>query len=283
VRNDTGVYEGGEISTFYDPMIAKLCTWAPTRSGAINAMENALDRFEIEGVGHNIAFLQAVMNQQRFNEGRLSTAYIAEEFPDGFNGVELDEEVLAGIAAFAACAGFRREPGIGRQRAVILGGRVRQYEVSQTGEGFVLSHDGGHSRVELEWRPGDKIARVVVDGISRVLQVGRITGGFRVRYRGADLAIKVVTPRVAELLEIMPEKIVPDMSRFLLCPMPGQVVALEVKEGQVVEDGQALAIVEAMKMENVLRAEKRVRVATIHVEVGGILAVDEIIMEFEGI
>jgi len=280
VRNDTGVYEGGEISTFYDPMIAKLCTWALGRAGAIEAMSEALDRFEIEGVGHNIPFLQAVMDQERFKEGRLTTAYIAEEFPDGFAGVELDEEVLAEIAAFAACAGYRCEPGLGGERVVIMGERVWRFEVSEGEEAFVLAHDEGRNRVELNWQPGDKIARIKVDGVEWVLQVQPVTGGFRVRYRGADLEMKVVTPRVAKLMEMMPVKIPPDMSKFLLCPMPGQVVRLDVKEGDIVEDGQSLAIVEAMKMENVLRAEKRVRIAQIRVEVGGILAVDEIIMEF---
>ncbi|VAW22375.1 Propionyl-CoA carboxylase biotin-containing subunit, partial [hydrothermal vent metagenome] len=283
VRNDTGVYEGGEISTFYDPMIAKLCTWAPDRMAAIKAMGEALDLFEIKGVGHNIPFLQAVMDQQRFKEGRLTTAYIAEEFPDGFAGVELSQDILDHLALFAACAAYRVEPGLGGERVVVMGKQHWRFAVSEQDGAFLLVDDKGQSRVDLDWRPGQTLARIVVDGKSRILQVSPVTGGFRIYYRGADLEMKVVTPRVAELMELMPVKIPPDMSRFLLCPMPGQVVRLDVGEGDIVEDGQPLAIVEAMKMENVLKAEKRVRVAKIHVEVGGILAVDEVIMEFDEI
>ncbi len=281
VRNDTGVFEGGEISTFYDPMIAKLCTWGPDRASAIAGMEEALDEFEIEGVEHNIPFLQVVMVQQRFREGKLTTGYIAEEFPDGFNGVELSEDVLGDIAAFAACAAYRIEPDIGHIRAVVLGDRVWRFDVTEREDAFAVYHHGEQSRFDVNWRPGDSIARIMVDDVSRILKVERLTGGFRIRYRGADLMMKVVTPRVAELMNLMPIKIAPDMSRFLLCPMPGQVVRLDVAEGDIVEEGQALAIVEAMKMENVLKAPKRARVGKIHVEVNSVLAVDEVIMEFE--
>jgi len=283
VRNDTGVFEGGEISTFYDPMIAKLCTWAPDRASSIKAMEEALDGFEIIGVEHNIPFLQAVMGQQRFREGRLTTGYIAEEFPDGFDGVELDPNVLGDIAAFAACAAYRIEPDIGHIRAVVMGERFWRFDVTERDEAFVAYHHGGQSRVDVNWRLGDSIARITVDDVLRILKVERLTGGFRIRYRGADLVMKVVTPRVAELMELMPAKIHPDMSRFLLCPMPGQVVRLDVAEGDIVEEGQALAIVEAMKMENVLKAEKRATIAKIHVGVSDVLAVDAVILEFEKI
>ncbi|MCF6327514.1 MAG: acetyl/propionyl/methylcrotonyl-CoA carboxylase subunit alpha [Devosiaceae bacterium] len=281
VRNDTGVFEGGEISTFYDPMIAKLCTWAPDRDGAILAMAEALDEFEIEGVSHNIPFVQAVMDQQRFKEGRLTTAYIVEEFPDGFTGVELEPDVMGDIAAFAACAAYRVEPNIGHIRAVVMGDRLWRFDVTERDEAFVAYHHGGQSRIDINWQSGDSIARIMVDDVARILKVERLTGGFRIRYRGADLAMKVVTPRVAELMELMPVKIAPDMSKFLLCPMPGQVVRLDVAEGDIVEEGQALAIVEAMKMENVLRAEKRAKVGKILADVGSVLAVDEVIMEFE--
>ncbi len=286
VRNDTGVYEGGEISTFYDPMIAKLCSWGTTRSEAIEAMEHGLDCFEIEGVGHNIPFLQAVMGQERFQQGRLTTAYIAEEFPDGFSGVELAPPVLQHIAAFAACAKYiveNRGLNLEKKQAfsVLFGGQRRGFEVEGHGENVTVTQAGRQSAVEMDWAPGETLGRIVIDHHELLLQVRPVTGGFRIRYRGAELKMLVLRPRVADLMALMPVKIAPDMSKFLLCPMPGQVVQLDVAQGDIVEDGQTLAIVEAMKMENVLKAQKRARVGKIHVEVGGNLAVDEVIMEFE--
>ncbi|HHB82106.1 MAG TPA: ATP-grasp domain-containing protein, partial [Devosia sp.] len=283
VRNDTGVFEGGEISTFYDPMIAKLCTWAPDRGAAIKAMADALDVFQIEGVGHNIPFLQAVMGQGRFLQGRLTTGYIAEEFPDGFNGVELDEASLGRLAAFAACAAFGRSKNgaSNHLQSVVMGEKRWDFDVEQRGDKFFVGLSGAQSIVNLHWLPGDTLAIFEVDGEKLQVQVKKITAGFHLRYRGADIEMKVVTPRVADLMKLMPVKVAPDMSRFLLCPMPGVVVGLNVEIGDIVEDGQSLAVVEAMKMENVLRAQKRARVSKIVADVGAILAVDAVIMEFE--
>jgi len=289
VRNDTGVFEGGEISTFYDPMIAKLCTWAPTRPEAIDAMAVALDGFEVEGVGNNLPFLAAVMEQQRFRDGRLTTLYIAEEFPDGFSGATLTEEQRFDVEAAAALMMARRE-----QRR---GGAVTQSDwhvQSPAGAGLVrLTQQGQETVVEtgwrsaaahLSWQPGDSLARLDwSDGRQAVLKVSPTTSGFRIRYRGADLKLLVLRPHVAALLKHMPVKTPPDMSKFLLCPMPGQVVRIDVAEGDVVEDGQTLAIVEAMKMENVLKAEKRARVSKVHAVPGAVLAVDQVILEFEAV
>ncbi|MDB5561253.1 MAG: acetyl-CoA carboxylase [Hyphomicrobiales bacterium] len=293
VRNDTGVFEGGEISTFYDPMIAKLCTWAPTRLQAIDAMAVALDEFEVEGVGHNLPFLSAVMQQQRFRDGRLTTGYIAEEFPQGFTDVALDERVLGQIAAFACCAAYTAESrGFAdagsavlfhpsHERAVVIGAQRWQFDIVEKDNEFWLTRgDGGKTLVEMHWEPGDSIARVRVDGDILRLKVSRLTGGFRIRHRGADLTVKVLLPKVADLLRHMLVKLPPDLSQYLLCPMPGQVVRIEVIEGDIVEDGQTLAIVEAMKMENVLKAEKRSRIAKVHVSKGAVLAVDQVILEF---
>jgi propionyl-CoA carboxylase alpha chain len=295
IRNDTGVHEGGEISTFYDPMIAKLCTWAPTRAEAIDAMAVALDEFEIEGVGHNLPFLSAVMDQSRFREGRLTTGYIAEEFPNGFSGVELPDEVLERIAGFACCAAYVHEsrgfvdPGHAalqqptHERTVVIGTQHWLFSVTERHGEFWLTHSGRKTLIEMNWAPGDTIARARVDGEVLVMKAKRQTGGFRIRYRGADLEVKVLQPRVAELLALMPKKIAPDLSKFLLCPMPGQVVRIDVAEGDIVEDGQPLAIVEAMKMENVLKAEKRARISKVRVAQGAVLAVDEVILEFEAV
>jgi len=296
VRNDTGVYEGGEISMYYDPMIAKLCTWAPDRAGAIEAMRVALDGFELEGIGHNLPFLSAVMDHERFTSGNITTAFIAEEYPDGFEGVTLGAEDLRRVAA--ASAAMHRVAEIRRTR---VSGRLGNHErvvgtdwvVTAQGERFdvaiaadpdgatVTFADGAVMRVASDWTPGDQLARLDVDGTALVLKVGKIPGGFRLRTRGAELKVHIRTPRQAELAELMPEKLPPDTSKFLLCPMPGLIVKIDVAEGDEVQEGQALATVEAMKMENILRAEKKGVVSKINAGPGDSLAVDDIIMEFE--
>jgi propionyl-CoA carboxylase alpha chain len=295
VRNDTGVFEGGEISLLYDPMIAKLCTWAPNRAAAIDGMAAALDAFEVEGVGNNLPFLSAVMQQTRFREGRLTTGYIAEEFPNGFIGVTLAPEIVREIAAVACCAAYRIAArgfdGIARPReykaqrawVALIGEQSWMFEVAEKGGDFWLDGTGGRTLVEMNWAPGNGLARARIDGVVRVLKLRRTASGFCVRYRGAVLDIKTLGPGVAGLWPLMPVKTPPDSSRYLLCPMPGQVVRIDVNAGDVVEDGQPLAIVEAMKMENVLKAEKRARVLRINVQPGAVLAVDEVIMEFEGV
>ncbi|HEY9009531.1 MAG TPA: acetyl/propionyl/methylcrotonyl-CoA carboxylase subunit alpha [Devosia sp.] len=296
VRNDTGVEEGGAISTFYDPMIAKLCTWAPTRAEAIEAMAVALDEFEVEGVGNNIPFLSAVMGQERFREGRLTTGYIAEEFPDGFTGVELDDATLSHLAALACCSAFALETrgfadaatlnmhNESNSRAVLIGDRRWDFAVRADGiEYWLTAPDGKKLLVESGWKPGMTLCIARVDGALHHVRLDRLTAGWRLRYRGADLIAKVLLPRAADLMPLMPVKVPPDMSKFLLCPMPGQVVRIDVADGDIVEAGQNLAIVEAMKMENVLKAEKRAKVKSVRVKPGAVLAVDEVIMEFEGV
>ncbi|RYE08618.1 MAG: acetyl/propionyl/methylcrotonyl-CoA carboxylase subunit alpha [Hyphomicrobiales bacterium] len=286
VRNDTGVYEGGEISTFYDPMIAKLCSWAPNREAAIGVMQEALDQFEVEGVGNNIPFLSAVMAQPRFREGRLTTGYIAEEFPDGFTGVELSHTDLTHLAALACVSAYaldtRTHLGAETRRAVLIGGERWDFAVRADGiEYWLTGADSKKLLVETGWKPGMSLAIARVDGELHHVRLDRVTGGFRLRWRGADIVARVLRPRVADLMPLMPVKVPPDLSRFLLCPMPGQVVRIDVAEGDVVEAGQNLAIVEAMKMENVLKAERRARVSKIRVKPGTVLAVDEVILEFE--
>ncbi|WP_445943179.1 ATP-binding protein, partial [Roseicyclus sp.] len=295
VRNDTGVFEGGEISMFYDPMIAKLCTWAPDRLGAINAMRVALDGFEVEGIGHNLPFLSAVMEHERFVSGNITTAFIAEEYPDGFTGASLADDAAQRVAAAAAAmhrvAEIRRtrvsgrmdnhERRVGGDWIVTLQGQDFPVTIAADHDGATVSFaDGQAMRVTSDWTPGDQLARLMVDGAPLVLKVGKIPGGFRIRTRGADLKVHVRTPRQAELARLMPEKLPPDTSKFLLCPMPGLIVKIDVDIGQEVQEGQALCTIEAMKMENILRAERRGVVAAITCAPGDSLAVDEIIIEF---
>ena len=297
VRNDTGVYEGGEISMFYDPMIAKLCTWAPTRAEAIEEMRVALDSFEVEGIGHNLPFLSAVYDHDRFIRGDITTAFIAEEYPEGFGGVTLDEDALRRVAAAAAAmyrvAEIRRtrvsgrmdnhERKVGDDWVVGLQGRTFPVKLAADREGTTVTFAEGEAiRVESAWTPGQSLARIELDGGRLlVLKVDKITGGFRLRTRGADLRVTVRTPRGARLAELMPEKVPADTSRLLLCPMPGLIVKVNVAVGDEVQEGQALCTVEAMKMENILRAEKKAKVAKINAGPGDSLAVDDVIMEFE--
>jgi propionyl-CoA carboxylase alpha chain len=296
VRNDTGVFEGGEISMFYDPMIAKLCSWAPDRSAAIEVMRGALDSFEVEGIGHNLPFLSAVMDHPRFVSGEITTAFIAEEYPEGFQGVTLAEPMLRRVAA--AAAAMHRVAEIRRAR---ISGRMDNHE-RRVGTDWVVTlqktsfpvkidadrtgatvrfEDGQKMRVVSNWTPGQPLARLDVDGELLVMKVGRITAGYRMRVRGADLKVTVMSPGLAELAKRLPEKAPPDTSKLLLCPMPGLIVRIDVGVGDEVFDGQALCMVEAMKMENVLRAERKARVAKINARPGDSLGVDDVIMEFE--
>jgi propionyl-CoA carboxylase alpha chain len=296
VRNDTGVFEGGEISMYYDPMIAKLCTWAPTRADAIEEMRIALDRFELEGIGHNLPFLAAVMDHSKFTSGDMTTAFIAEEYPDGFQGVELNEAELRRVAASTAAmnrvAEIRRtkisgrmdnhERRVGDNWVVSLQGEKFPVSVAADADGSTVTfEDGASLRVEGDWTPGMMLADMTVDGAPLVMKVGKITGGFRIRNRGADLKVHVRSPRQAELALHMIEKLPPDTSKMLLCPMPGLIVKVDVEVGQEVQEGQALCTVEAMKMENILRAERKGVVSKINAAAGDSLAVDDIIMEFE--
>lgn len=301
VRNDTGVEEGGEISMFYDPMIAKLCSWAPDRTTAIDAMQSALDGFELEGIGHNIPFLQAVMNHEKFRSGDISTAFIAEEYPSGFAGAALSEAEIEKAVALASVAHVIRET-----RDTAISGTLPNH-TRKVGEDWVamvedpvtgrsthgvsvlavdgvaeVSLEGGERwRIETDWTPGDTLMRATLQGEAVVLKLAPTPSGYRVRWRGAELTIAVRSPRAAELATMMPIKLPPDTSKLLLCPMPGLVVSISVEEGQEVQAGQALCTVEAMKMENVLRAEKKAVVTSIKAKPGDSLAVDEVIMEFE--
>ena len=296
VRNDTGVFEGGEISMYYDPMIAKLCTWAPTREDAIERMRVALDSFELEGIGHNLPFLAAVMDHERFISGNITTAFIEEEYPDGFEGVTLDaaasRRVAAASAAMYRVAEIRRarvsgridnhKRKVGKDWVVTVQDTSYAVKIKADDKGSTVKFEDGETvRVTSDWLPGQKLAKMKVGGEKLVLKVDPISAGYRIRTRGAEMKVRVRSPRNAELAALMPEKLAPDTSKLLLCPMPGLIVKVDVAVGDEVQEGQALCTVEAMKMENVLRAEKQGKVTKINANAGDNLAVDEVIMEFE--
>ena len=298
VRNDTGVFEGAEISMYYDPMIAKLCTWAPTRSEAIDAMGQALDGFVVDGIEHNVPFLSALMKHPRWREGRLSTGFIAEEYPDGFAPMKPDRAEEAVLAAIALSAFLietnRREHFADRLRAG--SGALREDWVIKLGENYVaaklldgfvtipfdmeMAIEGEPSGVVTDWRPGDAVWSGKVGGLDVTAQIRPALNGLRIAWQGLSVVAKVFSPRHAELDRLMPVKLPPDTSKLLLCPMPGLVVAIAVAEGQEVKAGETLAVVEAMKMENVLRADRDLVVSKINAAPGESLAVDAVIMEF---
>jgi propionyl-CoA carboxylase alpha chain len=296
VRNDTGVFEGGEISMFYDPMIAKLCTWAPNRLAAIEAMRAALDDFEVEGIGHNLPFLSAVMDHERFRSGNLTTAYIAEEFPDGFTGVQPDHTAIRNLSAVAVLINqaiqeraVQISGTIGNHRRivgkdwVVKIGEAEQAVSLETGPdgAFAVFVDGARLSAASGWLPGQSHATFHIGGEPMGVKVILIGSAIRLRCHGLDVIVHVRTPRSAELARLMPVKLPPDTSKMLLCPMPGVITSVTVKAGESVEAGQTIATVEAMKMENNLRAEKKAVVKRVAVSVGSSLAVDELIMEFE--
>ncbi|RTL87462.1 acetyl/propionyl/methylcrotonyl-CoA carboxylase subunit alpha [Ancylobacter aquaticus] len=300
VRNDTGVFEGGEISLYYDPMIAKLITHAPTRAAAIEAQADALDAFAIDGIQHNIPFLSALMTHERWRAGKLSTGFIAEEYPDGFHATAPSEKLartLAGVAAVIDNVGNARKRKIsgqlaGRpvvfehQRVVQLGGLTLACEVDRAAGGFIVSFldEAGRplSTHELRsgWQPGEPVWSGVFDEEALAVQVRPRLNGVALAHRGIAVEALVYTRREAELAALMPVKEQAGSGKHLLCPMPGLVVSVAVSEGQEVKAGETLAVVEAMKMENVLRAERDATIARVHAKAGDSLAVDAVILDF---
>jgi propionyl-CoA carboxylase alpha chain len=289
IRVDDGVIEGGEVSMFYDPMIAKLITWGETRDEAADKQIAALDAFEIEGLGHNIDFVSAIMQHPRFRSGDLTTGFIAEEYPDGFHGAAASDEVkqhLAAIAGFVATARADRARQVDGQLADVLEPPY-DWAVTIAGETYAVSLDeeitvdGAPVDLAMEYTPGDRLIEADVGDITYGVKLETTRTGFKMTTRGAIHQVQVLPARIAGLTKHMIEKIPPDLSKFLICPMPGLLVSLNVKEGDKVEAGQPLAVVEAMKMENILRAEKSATVKSVNAKQGESLAVDAIILELE--
>ena len=279
VRVDTGVVEGSEISMFYDPMIAKLAAHGADREEARTRLAAALDRFPVEGVDHNVDFLAAVLARPRFAEGRLSTAFIEEEFPEGYRpgaGVDEHRALFAAVAVRMHCRGA---DGPGRDWTVLVGADA--VAARSSADGSRVEVDGRTHVLEDGWRPGLPVYVGRFDGRAVAVRVARAGIGWNLGRGGARTLVRVMTPRTAQLLSLMPEKAPPDTSNHLLSPMPGLLTALFVSAGDRVEAGQALAVVEAMKMENVLRAQRGGTVAEIPVSAGDSVAADQMIMAFE--
>ena len=289
VRNDSGVREGDEISMFYDPMIAKLCAWGPTREAAVDGMARALEDTHLSGLGHNIPFLSAVMDQQRFRSGELSTSYIKDEFPDGFHGLTPSERqarilIAAGMAMHEIISEQAGDPS-DRTDWIVL--------VDKAPHGVSLSYDedealllaftgGGHARLtEIDWRPGLAQFRAELDGEPFTAEVKRVADGFDIRHRAARARVRVMTPRAAEFFARLPEKQAADTSKLIQSPMPGLVVSVPVSVGQAVKTGETVAIIEAMKMQNILKAERDGVVKAVGAKAGDPVAADDVLVEFQ--
>ncbi len=286
VRNDAGVREGDEISMFYDPMISKLSTWAKTREAAIDAMGRALEDFHIEGLGQNIPFLAAVMDQPRFRSGKLSTNYIKDEFPEGFQGLpatDAQRRLMAAVAlAMHRALLARANPGDLRADWVVVAGHKKlTAHVEAVGGGLSITLDGKTLRLEdIQWRPGQPVFRGDLDGRAFTVAVKPAAEGFVIRHRACTQHVLVLTPRSAELHEKLPPKKAADTSKMVLSPMPGLVVSIDVAQGQEVKAGEVVAVLEAMKMQNIIRAERDGVVKAVGVKNGDSVAADEVLVEF---
>ena len=280
LRVDSGVTEGSEITVHYDPMIAKMIAHGKDRTAAIDELQVALDAFHIRGVNHNLSFLTAVLDHERFRSGRLSTEFIAEEFPDGFRA-SASPAVLAVMIAVAAVAQrscAEREMGQALDDWIVsVEGEAYPLSVRANGDDFQI----GDQTIETGWRPGETLFRGRIDGRPVAVQIERHGIRWCLRHGGAEIEVQVLRPHVAELAARMPVKQAPDLSRLLLSPMPGLLVKIAVEMGQQVKAGEELAVVEAMKMENVLRAERDGTVDKIHAQTGASLTVDQAILEFK--
>jgi propionyl-CoA carboxylase alpha chain len=295
VRVDSGIEEGSEVSMYYDPMIAKLVTYGETRKKAIDRMGDALDAYYIRGVNHNISFLNALIAHPRFQEGRLTTNFIAEEYPDGFDASHVPQSDPMLPVAMAAVV-----HRIISRRATQISGQTRRFELAsrddwvviangehypvgleEVAHGFEISYGVAVYRLTTDWAIGQTVMEAEINGTAITMQVDRAEGGYRLHHRGAVIDCLVLTPQSAALTQHMIEREPPDLSKFLLSPMPGLLVRLSVSEGDEVKTGEELAAVEAMKMENSLRATDNVKISRILVAEGDSLEVDQPILEFE--
>jgi propionyl-CoA carboxylase alpha subunit len=295
VRVDTGIEEGSEVSMFYDPMIAKLITYGETREQSIDRMADALDAYYIRGVNHNISFLNALIMHPRFREGRLTTNFIAEEYPDGFHAGDVPQSDPVIPAAIAAVVHMRQV-----ERATEISGQTRRFErqtrhdwvviankdhypvnVQSVAHGYEVTHNDQIYRIKTDWQFGEALIEAEINGTEVFMQLDTYKAGYRSFHQGAETELLVLTPQAAELSQHMIEKAPPDLSKFLLSPMPGLLVRLTVAQGDEIKAGEELAVVEAMKMENSLRAAEDGVVSKVLATEGDSLMVDQPILEFE--
>jgi len=296
VRVDTGVFDGAEISMFYDPMIAKLVTYADTREEATDKMLKALDSYYIRGINHNVPFLANVVDHPRFRSGELTTNFIAEEYPEGFNADHMVPKDLTTYLAVGAVATFKKQQRAGKisgqakknakqakkaKYTVLVGDDQHKVTVKAKHKGYKVKVNGHKIGLKTDWAIGNALFEADVDGKAIAAQIDTVSPRLTVIHKGCEVDMLVVSRRTAELFVHMPEKVVADTSKMLLSPMPGLLVSLAVEAGQSVKAGEPLAVVEAMKMENILKAEKDCVVKSVAATAGESLTVDQLIVEFE--
>ena len=294
VRIDSGVVEGSEVTMFYDPMLAKLCAYGGDRATAVDRLTTALDGFYIRGPNHNMAFLSAVLHHPRFRDGRLSTGFIAEEYGERFEGGGLSDDAKTDLAALAATLSLTEAaraakisgqlpgwtPNIPHDWVVSLDDDDVPVQVGSDDQGFHVKIDGQQVDLTLDWQPGQPLAEARIRNRDLVVQVDPITEGYRLSHGGVEVEALTRTKQAADFAARMPKKEKPDLSKWLMSPMPGLIVSIAVKPGEEVKAGQELAVLEAMKMENVLRAEQDGVVETINVEAGATVAADDVLIAF---
>ena len=294
VRNDSGVREGDEISMFYDPMISKLCAWAPTRAGAVEGMARALEDTHLNGVGHNVPFLAAVMDQPRFQSGQLSTRYIQDEFPDGFDGLpasrgQTDILIAAAMAMHEIISEQAGDPSARTDWIVLIAqdsgvgdphGVSLSYDDEEALTLDLVGEDRALQLSQIDWRPGLAQFRGILDGAPFTAEVKRVPDGFNIRHRATRARVRVMTPNLAALYARLPEKVAADTSKLIQSPMPGLVVAIPVVVGQEVKTGETVAVIEAMKMQNILKAERDGLVKAVSAKAGDPVAADDVLVEF---
>ncbi|MEG2731664.1 ATP-binding protein, partial [Brevundimonas sp.] len=288
VRNDSGVREGDEISMFYDPMIAKLCAWGETRDAAIKGMARALEDTHLSGLGHNVPFLAAVMDQARFQSGVLTTNYIKDEFPEGFNGLEpnalqVKQLIASAVAMNEVIAEQDGDPSERGEWTVLVDKAAYEVEVGydEAEDLTVIIDDEEVTLSEIDWRPGLSLFRAVLDEEAFTVEVKRAADGFDIRSRATKARVRILRPEIASLYTMLPEKKAADTSKLVLSPMPGLVVDIPVVEGQEVKQGETVAIIEAMKMQNILKAERDGKVKSVKAKAGDPVAADDVLVEFE--
>ncbi len=294
VRVDSGVVEGSEVTMFYDPMLAKLCTFGTDRVAAIDRLSAALDGYYVRGPKHNMAFLSALLHHRRFREGRLSTDFIAAEFGERFEGVPLSASIKSGLAALAASLSLVEaeraarisgqlsgwKPRVPGDWVVSLGDEDVAVQVVSDEQGLHVEIDGKRADIELDWQPGWPLAKARINSRDVVVQVDPMIEGYRLTHGGVEIETLVRTRQAADFATRMPKKEKPDLSKWLMSPMPGLIVSIAVSPGEEVKAGQELAVLEAMKMENVLRAEQDGVVEAVKVEAGATVAADEVLIAF---
>ena len=289
IRNDTGVYEGDEISMFYDPMISKLCSYADTRLEACRLMQNALNNFEISGIKNNLNLLASIVKSKKFLDGDINTGFIAEEYPNGFSSEIKSREDSLMFSLVAIFADIKNNNSKNNnnlklnERSLVAssGNNIFEFKVYNTIKNTIIEHEGRVISLESDWNPGDRSIKIKIDEDIVTLQIQSGVKGYKVSGFGLSGTVKIRSEIAQELSAYMIKKVVTKNTKIIKCPMPGLVISIDIEQGQIIEDGDKLCTIEAMKMENIIRSEVAGVIKKIHCKEGESLSTDQIMIEFE--